>query len=224
MPAHCQYVVPLCSNRKGSGKYGLFAGDDGKYKKRRLCAGEYLRSQHRKQGCGGESEVCRLLTFHRLPKDKNLCKLWLAAIPRTNIPLTSNSYICGQHFLGGKRKDKRDVPKVFCGKKVVKSRTSRVSLEGLTSTATPRPCSVKAACSKSPDSCMGMGGQSDREDDLAILPILPVMALRTLPKPLKSLLYRRWIVSQRSWHIEKKKWQNSKERNPRCKKLWRRLS
>ena len=87
------------------------------------------------------------------------------------------------------------MPKLFCGKKVVKSSTSRVSLEGLTPTATPRPCSVKAACSKSPDSCMGMGGQSDREDDLAILPILPEAVAENIAKTFEEFTLQEKVDS-----------------------------
>ena len=122
MPSHCHCVVPNCSNRKSGCKYGLFIGDDGCYEKRRLCGDPAER-----KGCGGSSPACKDLSFHRLPSDTDLRKQWLAAIPRTNTPLTSNSYVCGQHFLGGKRARPDNVPKVFVGKRAVRPRTTRTS-------------------------------------------------------------------------------------------------
>ena len=36
-------------------------------------------------------------------KGEELRKQWLAAIRRTNTPVTNNSYVCSQHFVGGCR-------------------------------------------------------------------------------------------------------------------------
>ena len=209
MPAHCHCVVPLCSNRKGSCKHGLFAGDEGKYEKRRLCGGEYAHSEHGKHGCGGESEACRSLTFHRLPKDENLRRLWLAAIPGTNTPLTSNSYVCGQHFVGGTRRDKSDVPKVFCGKKVIKSRTSRVSSGGLATTAASCVSDGKIEAirrSESPvrtETSVPESGKEDSDD----LPIMPDAVAGNVARAFEELTLQEKVdaLSQKLARAEKDK-------------------
>ena len=45
-----------------------------------------------------------------------LRKTWLARIPRDDMPLTSNSYICGIHFLAGHSNEESDSPSIFLGK------------------------------------------------------------------------------------------------------------
>ena len=97
MPSLCHCVLPLCSNRKNNCKFGLFPGDNGQYEKRRLCG----HPSDLRGGCKAESEQCKRLSFYRLPRNEDLRRRWIAAIPRSNTPLMENSYVCG-HFVGGR--------------------------------------------------------------------------------------------------------------------------
>ena len=131
MPGHCHCIVPGCSNRKNTCKFGLFPSnpDDGKvvYQKQRLCGSTADRI-----GCGGSDPACKNLSFHRLPPDtdkRSECRRqWLAKIPRTNVPLSANSYVCAVHFAGGRRSSADEAPTVFVSRAVVKERQTRTAL------------------------------------------------------------------------------------------------
>ena len=75
MPSLCHFVLPLCSNRKNNCKFGLFHGDNGQYEKRRLCG----HPSDLRGGCKAESELCKRLSFHRLPRNEDLRRRWIAA-------------------------------------------------------------------------------------------------------------------------------------------------
>ena len=54
------------------------------------------------------------ISFHRLPlKDPDLLKQWLIKIRRENTPINEYSRVCSEHFEGGKRKGRKDIPSVF---------------------------------------------------------------------------------------------------------------
>ena len=55
-----------------------------------------------------------------MPREPLLRKRWLVAVHRENTPELANSYVCGQHFRGGRRQGQDDVPSIFIGEKVVK--------------------------------------------------------------------------------------------------------
>ncbi|XP_065195428.1 uncharacterized protein LOC135827887 [Sycon ciliatum] len=132
MPSNAHCIVPGCSNRKSSCKFGLFETDDANsqgrkvFVKRRLCGSDLARV-----GCGGTAEVCKAVSFHRLPKDsdrrRHIRAEWLAKIPRVNTPLSGNSYVCGVHFPGGRPVTEDEPPSRFLDKAVVVKRKSRVS-------------------------------------------------------------------------------------------------
>ena len=135
MPCHRHCIVPECSNRKDSCKIGSVPGENGVFTKIRLCGSTSTSAANVRQGCGGHSEECKSVSFHRLPADAGLQKQWLAAIPRTNTPTSKDAYVCGQHFVGGRRQGPDDVPSIFVGKKVPHRRESYAStlrLERLT--------------------------------------------------------------------------------------------
>ena len=132
MPLHANCVGPGCPNRKYHCKWGLFPSKDVQgckvYVKRRLCG-----STLDKVGCGNTSPSCKSVSFHRLPKDVGartvLRKKWLARIPRENMPLTLNSYICGIHFPAGHPDEDNDSPLIFLGKPVISKHYTCASTE-----------------------------------------------------------------------------------------------
>ena len=42
----------------------------------------------------GQQEV----SYHKIPKDKHVSKVWLHRIKRQNMPPLENSYVCSDHF------------------------------------------------------------------------------------------------------------------------------
>ena len=54
------------------------------------------------------------ISFHHLPlKDPDLLKQWLIKIRRENTPINEYSRVCSEHFEGGKRKGRKDIPNIF---------------------------------------------------------------------------------------------------------------
>ena len=54
------------------------------------------------------------ISFYHLPlKDPDLLKQWLVKIRRQYVPLTRHSRVCSEHFEGGRKRGKKDVPTVF---------------------------------------------------------------------------------------------------------------
>ena len=121
MPAYDSCCVPGCTNQKNFCKWGLFATEDGEIVRKRLCGAEG------KGGCKNTSTVCKELSFHRLPANKELRRTWIVKIHRDNTPVTPNTRVCGVHFDGGRRRDTRSIPTTFLWSKLVKKRLSRVS-------------------------------------------------------------------------------------------------
>ena len=135
MPGHCHCIVPGCSNRRDSCKFGLYPSEEpvaGRfvYVKKRLCGCEESRL-----GCKGQAKLCNAVSFHRLPADtvkrKAARQKWLAKIPRENIPLTSNSYVCGIHFPAGHPTTPEEPPTIFLDRPVISTRTTRVAARGI---------------------------------------------------------------------------------------------
>ncbi len=121
MPSHVNCCVPGCTNQKKFCKWGLFPNGQGQFTKRRLCGTDG------KGGCRNSAGVCKGLSFHRLPADKHLRSDWLVKIRRINTPLTANTYVCGVHFEGGRRKGVTSSPTIFSWSAQAKARTTRVS-------------------------------------------------------------------------------------------------
>jgi len=48
--------------------------------------------------CSNDSRFTTGVTYHRLPKDKELCSQWLAKISRENPTISKNSVVCSDHF------------------------------------------------------------------------------------------------------------------------------
>ena len=38
------------------------------------------------------------ISFHRLPKEEKICKLWIAKTRRKNPPKRESAYVCSKHF------------------------------------------------------------------------------------------------------------------------------
>ena len=70
VPSNSHCIVPGCSNRKSSCKFGLVESQEADstgrrvWEKRWLCGSDLARV-----GCGGQAEVCKAVSYHRLPKD-----------------------------------------------------------------------------------------------------------------------------------------------------------
>ena len=63
------------------------------------------------------------LSFHRLPlHNENLLTKWLVNIKRVNTPVNEYSCVCSEHFEGGKKKGKDDIPTIFAWSKTTKPR------------------------------------------------------------------------------------------------------
>ena len=63
------------------------------------------------------------LSFHRLPlHNENLLTKWLVNIRRVNTPVNEYSRICSEHFEGGRKKDKDDIPTIFAWSKTTTCR------------------------------------------------------------------------------------------------------
>ena len=125
MPNHAHCVVPMCSNRKNACKWDLVASEDGQgYTKKHLCGAT------NDVGCMGRAEICKGLSFHRLPADSqgSLRQEWIQRMRRVNTPLTPNSFVCGVHFAGKRRMSTADLPSVFLWSKPQKKRMTHVSL------------------------------------------------------------------------------------------------
>ena len=108
MPSRASCAAAGCTNVKHACKWGLFLNGEGKYERKRLC-GTDVRG-----GCKNTSEVCKAVSFHRLPASKQLRKEWDRKLGRKNLPWTSNTYVCSVHFddevLGAVRGNKRGRP------------------------------------------------------------------------------------------------------------------
>lgn len=169
MPSHRHCIVPRCANRHDSCKFGLFVGEDGRYFKARLCGSRSTSSGQGRQGCRGESAVCKGVSYHRLPLENQLRKQWIAAIPRANTPISANSYICGQHFVEGRRRCYKDVPTIFEGRKACRPRRSFASTGRL-----ERLEVSDAAAGHSP--CLGDLEINETERDEGVPPCPPVVA------------------------------------------------
>ena len=73
-------------------------------------------------GCTNNSSMSGL-SFHRLPlHNENLLKKWLVNIKRVNTPVNEYSRVCSEHFEGGKKKGKDDIPTIFAWLKTTKAR------------------------------------------------------------------------------------------------------
>ena len=139
MPNHAHCCVPHCTNGKSSCKWGLFE-KNGKYEKRRLCGVA-------PDGCKYTAEVCKNLSFHRLPAGRKLRAEWMAKIRRENLPQNCNTYVCGVHFGdssegGGRRLGLTSVPSKFLWSTLSKTRTTRVSAAARSSATT----AINPAC------------------------------------------------------------------------------
>ena len=51
-------------------------------------------------GCNNCSKKTkgREISFHRLPNDKNLRRMWLSRVGRENLPKANSCYVCSTHF------------------------------------------------------------------------------------------------------------------------------
>ena len=122
MPNHAHCCGIKCVNRRNRCKWGICKAEDGSFKKGRLCGAAD------DEGCKNLSLVCKELSFHRLPSSDQLRKSWTEKLRRVNAPLTSNSYVCGVHFQGGRRQSWDDIPTIFLWTKPKKKRSARVSM------------------------------------------------------------------------------------------------
>ena len=130
--AHC--CIPECQNRRSSCKWGLFPMDTGRYEKKRLCGSqERNHVGTRRNGCWGAAECCQRVTFHALPSDVVLRKVWLAKIRRENIIVNANTRVCSVHFDGKINVKAGSVPSVF-------SVVSKTCEEDYTCFPFSRPC------------------------------------------------------------------------------------
>ena len=63
------------------------------------------------------------LSFHRLPlHNETLLTKWLVNIKRVNTPVNECLRVCSEHFKGGKKKDKDDIPTIFAWSKTIEPR------------------------------------------------------------------------------------------------------
>ena len=141
MPSHANCCVPGCTNQKNHCKRGLFPNEDGVFVKRRLCGSK------EKAGCRNTSPICTGLSFHRLPANKHLRKDWIAKIRRDNTPMGENTYVCGVHFEGGRRRDVDSLPVIFPWSTQTRKRKTFTSMA--------------AAAIPNPDICQGTEEISD---------------------------------------------------------------
>ena len=213
MPSNSHCIVPGCSNRKSSCKFGLVESQEADstgrrvWEKRRLCGSDLARV-----GCGGQAEVCKAVSYHRLPKDSDRRRAvrlaWLAKIPRVNTPKSSNSYVCGVHFPGGQPLDDEEPPSRFLGKPVAVKRKSRVAtgllersraVEGLAATNT----SVQAVAE--PSKLLAKDDQSlvpVVEHDYGDVPVLVDNRAKLLEAELAKMQGR---LDQANYHLERTK-------------------
>ena len=82
MPSHDSCYMPGCTNQKNFCKWGLFASEGGEIVRKRLCGAEG------KGGCKNTSTVCKELSFHRFPANKELRRTWIVIIRRDCTPVT----------------------------------------------------------------------------------------------------------------------------------------
>ena len=79
--------------------------------------------------CTNHSSITKGISYHKIPKDKQLRKSWISRLRRDNLPPVDNCYVCSDHFekecfesdlieeLTGEKKKKRlksdAVPSIF---------------------------------------------------------------------------------------------------------------
>ena len=128
MPSHAHCTAVGCANRKNSCKHKLIPSKDGRNYVRVCACGVP------DPGCGNQSEECRSVRFHRLPKEKLRRERWIRAMKRQNLSQTANTYVCSVHFSTGtgstmERQPPMADPSIFLHvSKPVKSRRTRTSL------------------------------------------------------------------------------------------------
>ena len=118
MPSNAHCCVPGCTNRRSACKWGLVPDGSGGFTKRRLCGSNDVG------GCKNTADCCRSLSFHRLPSQKKTLKEWIVRIRRVNLPVNSNSRVCGVHF-SNKRTTEATSPDLFLWTKCPQKRTTR---------------------------------------------------------------------------------------------------
>ena len=118
MPSNAHCCVPGCTNRRSACKWGLVPDGSGGFTKRRLCGSNDVG------GCKNTADCCRSLSFHRLPSQKKTLKEWIVRIRRVNLPVNSNSRVCGVHF-SNKRTTEATSPDLFLWTKGPQKRTTR---------------------------------------------------------------------------------------------------
>ena len=81
------------------------------------------------------------LSFHRLPlHNENLLTKWLVNIKRVNTPVNEYSRVCSEHFEGGKKKGKDDIPTIFAWSKTTKARPAPKERENPVGTSLTHHC------------------------------------------------------------------------------------
>ena len=81
------------------------------------------------------------LSFHRLPlHNENLLTKWLVNIKRVNTPVNEYSRVCSEHFEGGKKKGKDDIPTIFAWSKTTKARPAPKERENPIGTSLTHHC------------------------------------------------------------------------------------
>ena len=81
------------------------------------------------------------LSFHRLPlHNENLLTKWLVNIKRVNTPVNEYSRVCSEHFEGGKKKGKDDIPTIFAWSKTTKARPASKERENPVGTSLTHHC------------------------------------------------------------------------------------
>ncbi len=120
MPSHMNCCVPGCTNENIS-----VSGAFSRMEKVNLPSVVFVELM-------GKVDVeTRLMfameSFHRLPADKHLRSDWLVKIRRINTPRTANTYVCGVHCEGGRRKGVTSSPTILSWSAKAKARTTRVS-------------------------------------------------------------------------------------------------
>ena len=48
--------------------------------------------------CQNDSRKTKGISYHQFPKDRMVCKEWLAKISRENAKITKDSVVCSEHF------------------------------------------------------------------------------------------------------------------------------
>ena len=62
-------------------------------------------------------------SFHLLPlHNENLLTKWLVNVRRVNTPVSEYSHICSEHFEGGQKKDRANIPTIFAWSKTTTPR------------------------------------------------------------------------------------------------------